>query len=434
MSRKALTYVYLVVVHLLFAGTAVFLLRERPVWILVVELVLVVSLLIGFRLLRAAYEPFEILRAGVDLLEAKDFTSRFHESGNPQTDPLVRIYNRMAGELREERIRNEEQEHFLRRILETGATGVVTLDLERRIAQINPGAAALLGVEAADVEGRRVEDLPTAFARSLGSVPVGETQVPPLQGRRRVRCHRGTFFDRGFAREYLLFEELTEELRRSEKAAYEKLIRVMSHEVNNTAGGVTSLLGSCLGYAEQIARDDRDDYRHALEVASARTKRLNEFVKSFADVIRLPPPDRQRVRVPDILESLEVLLSSECRERNIRWMMQGSEDVPILELDAAQIEQALLNILRNAMDAVGRNGEIRIRWERRDARLVLAIEDTGGGIPPQIRPHLFTPFFTSRDRGRGIGLTLVQEILLGHGLDFSLQDNEKGGAVFTITF
>jgi PAS domain S-box-containing protein len=422
------------VVHLLFAGTAVFLLRERPVWILVVELVLVISLLIGFRLLRAAYEPFEILRAGVDLLEAKDFASRFRESGNPQTDPLVRLYNRMAGELREERVRNEEQEHFLRKILETGATGVVTFDLERRIAQMNPGAAALLGVVAAEVEGCGIEDVPSAFARSLETVSIGETQVVPLQGRRRVRCHRGTFFDRGFAREYLLLEELTEELRRSEKAAYEKLIRVMSHEVNNTAGGVTSLLGSCLRYAEQIAAEDREDYRHALEVASTRTERLNEFVKSFADVIRLPRPDRRPVRVPEILASLQVLLQGECRERNIRWVTRGGVNVPALELDAAQIEQALLNVLRNAVDAIGRDGEIRILWSEHDARPLLVIEDTGGGIPAQIRPHLFTPFFTSRDHGRGIGLTLVQEILLGHGLDFSLQDNERGGAAFTIAF
>ena len=89
---------------------------------------------------------------------------------------------------------------------------------------------------------------------------------------------------------------------------------------------------------------------------------------------------------------------------------------------------------RNALDAIGADGEIRVRWETRGPRTILSIEDTGGGIPADVKPHLFAPFFTSKENGQGIRLTLVQEILIGHCLDFSLQDSERGGAVFTIVF
>lgn len=434
MSRKTLWYVYLVCVHAVLGGGVLCLLREHGYLVLAAEFVLGITFWLGLRLIRSTFEPLEVLQAGVDLLESKDFASRFHRSGNPEMDGLVRVYNRMADELREERIRNEEQEHFLRRILETGATAVITLDLERGIAQINGVAAALLDTTEAEAVGRPLDRISSRFAGALEKVPIGTTTVLPLHGRRRVRCHHGTFFDRGFPREYFVLEELTEELRRSEKAAYEKLIRMISHEVNNTAGGVTSLLDSCLNYAGQIRESDRDDFRDAIRVASTRTTRLNDFVRSFADVIRLPAPAKEPVRVVDIVESLRILLRDESAERRIVWMSEGGADVGRIPLDASQMERAFLNIFRNAMDAIGEDGEIRIRWEANGSRVRLTIEDTGGGIPAEVVPQLFSPFFTSKPAGQGIGLTLVQEILIAHGVDFSLRDSGRGGAIFTLLF
>lgn len=434
MRARTLWHVHLVCVHVVFGGGVLWLLRDHGYAVLAAEVVIVVSFWLGLRLVRSTFRPLEVLQAGVDLLESKDFSSRFHRSGNPEMDGLVRVYNRMADELRGERIRNEEQEHFLRQILETGATAVITLDLERAIAQINGAAAVLLDTTAEAAAGKRLAELESRFAGTLGRLPTGETVVLPLHGRRRVRCHHGTFFDRGFARGYFVLEELTEELRRSEKAAYEKLIRMISHEVNNTAGGVTSLLDSCLNYAEQIGDDDRDDFRSAIGVASTRTTRLNDFVRGFADVIRLPAPAREPVRIAETVESLRILLRDECAERGIRWTSEGEAAAGTVHVDPSQIERALLNVFRNAMDAIDRDGEIRVSWEARGSRVALTIEDTGGGIPADVVPHLFSPFFTSKPAGQGIGLTLVQEILIGHGLDFSLRDSGRGGAVFRVVF
>ena len=109
-----------------------------------------------------------------------------------------------------------------------------------------------------------------------------------------MRVQRGTFLDRGFARSFLLLEELTEELRQSEKAAYEKLIRMMSHEVNNSVGASSSLLQSSLSYSAQLSGDDRADFERALQIAIDRMGQLNVFMRSFADVVRLPPPGVRR--------------------------------------------------------------------------------------------------------------------------------------------
>ena len=436
-SRRARWIVYLSVVHALAAVALGWLLRETPAWILLVEASMIVSLLVGLRLVRAVFEPLEVLRAATDLMESRDFASRFQESGNPEMDGLVRVYNRMAAELRSERVRNEEQETFLQRILAASATGVITLDLDGQVASASPSVLRLIGDRTSlrVLAGRALGDIDTPLTRGLAPIANGDAAVLQLPGRRRVRAFRGQFLDRGFARDFFVLDELTEELRQTERLAYEKLIRTMSHEVNNTAGGVTSLLDSCLTYAEQIRDEDRSDFRSALDVASARTTRLNDFVRAFADVVRLPAPERETVPMTPLLDQLERFVGEECAERRIRIVREGTADRDEVHADPAQLERALVNVLRNAIDAIGEDGEILISWSGgRDSR-VLAVSDSGSGISLEVEPHLFEPFYSSKSGGRGVGLTLVQEILDGHGLSFSLTNHDdETGAVFRVWF
>jgi two-component system nitrogen regulation sensor histidine kinase NtrY len=138
--------------------------------------------------------------------------------------------------------------------------------------------------------GLRLDELPVPFiARVAGLLP-GESVVLPLQGSRRMRWLKTHFVDRGFPRTLLVVEELTEELRRSERAAYEKVIRTLSHEVGNSIAAAPSVLESSLHYQEQIRVGDRADFEAALSVANTRLRHLNAFVRDYADVVRLPPP------------------------------------------------------------------------------------------------------------------------------------------------
>ena len=127
----------------------------------------------------------------------------------------------------------------------------------------------------------------------MAAIPEGGSEVLALQGGRRLKATRAELFDRGFPRGFLLLEELTEELRASEKAAYGKLIRMMSHEINNSVGAVGSLLDSFRGYAGELGEEDREDYLQAIAVAISRLENLRAFMNGFAEVVRLPPPDRR---------------------------------------------------------------------------------------------------------------------------------------------
>jgi signal transduction histidine kinase len=240
--------------------------------------------------------------------------------------------------------------------------------------------------------------------------------------------------DRGFARQFVLMEELTDELFRSEKAAYEKLIRTMSHEVNNTTSSVSSLLESCLHYREQIADGDREDFAKALGVAISRTGRMNQFMREFAEVVRLPAPNKQPTDLECLLKDVVFLLKRQSEERRVTWHWEVEPDFQAVQLDPAQMEPVFINIFKNALEAIGDDGTIFVRADRKNRRPFVAIRDTGGGIPPEVQKHLFTPFFSSKKDGRGIGLTFVREVLLRHGFDFTLENAGPCGAEFVVYF
>lgn len=432
-SLRAKIVAYLVLIHLVLGGISWFVVKERPILLLAVEALLAVSIVLGVMLVRSFFIPLELIRTGAELISERDFTSQFRAVGQPEMDALIRIYNDMIGRLRDERLKLQEQHYFLDRVLNASPAGILTLDFDGRIDLLNPSAEGLLAVPGSEALGHRLAELAHPLGAELAEIPVGESRVL-AQGHRRIKVSRAELFDRGFPRSFLMVEELTEELRASEKAAYGKLIRLMSHEVNNSVGPVRSLLDSFRDYSAQLADEDRQDFTQALGVAIARLERLGAFVNGFAEVVRLPPPERRPCDVRQLLDEILLLLRPELEHRRIRCEWRSLEPVRPIELDRNQIEQVLVNVLKNAMEAIGEDGRIELELGLEAGRPVLRIADTGPGLPEDIRPLLFTPFFTTKRDGRGLGLTLTREILAQHGFDFGLENRPGGGAELWVGF
>lgn len=434
MKLRSKYIAYLTIVHLVFASLALLLLRLNIFWFLAIEALLVVSFIVGMKLARERLGPLELIQSGTQFLNEKDFTSRFQEVGHPEMDRLVHIYNRMADNLREERIHLQEHHYLMESILKVSPSGILILDFDGHIAMTNPAAERMLQSSPDRVLGRKLSELESPFGDALAGLEVADSKVIPLWGGRRVRCRRAEFIDRGFQRSFIAMEELTEELRQTEKAAYEKLIRIMSHEVNNSTGAVNSLLHSCLHYSDQIREDDRRDFETAVGVAINRIGQLNSFMSGFADVVRLPLPKSASCDLKKLLEELVLLLQHESAKKNIVWKWIIEEEIAPIMMDRIQMEQVFVNVLKNSLEAFEDEGHITLTIGRKNERAYVVIEDTGRGMTPDVQSNLFVPFFSTKPNGQGIGLTLVKEILRNHHFDFAVESYPGGPTCFSVFF
>jgi two-component system nitrogen regulation sensor histidine kinase NtrY len=398
--------IYFIALHLVVATAALFVLMENRLLLFGVEALFIISIAVSYRLVVALFVPFDLIRTGAELIAERDFTSRFVPVGQPEMDDLIRVYNGMIDRLREERLKVEEQHHFFARVVESSPSGIVICDFDGNAAELNPAAQALITPE---------------LMAELKSLAPGESRLVTQAGPRRLKIWRAEFRDRGFSKTFFLIDEMTDELRLSEKAAYEKLIRMMSHEVNNSVGAVRSLIDSSLRYAPQVGESDRGDFVNALTIASSRIDALNRFMSAFADVVRIPPPHRAPVRLDAVVARIAALMRPEAESREVTITVDADET--IADVDEHQFEQVVVNIIRNALDAIDGAGAIEITL--RDGTLTVA--DSGPGIAAEVIPDLFTPFFTTKREGRGLGLTIVQEILTNHGFSYALRNRAGGG-------
>jgi signal transduction histidine kinase len=272
------------------------------------------------------------------------------------------------------------------------------------------------------------------YDSELPRVTDGGSTILQIQGGRRLRVRRASFYDRGTQRGFLLLEELTEELQASERGAYDKLIRMMSHEVNNSVGVVRSLLDSCRHYEQQLKDQDRAEFGQAMEVAVDRLLHLSSFMNGLARVVRIPAPDSRPCGLTPLMNDIAVLMGPELERRQIQLTWEPPTNEMLVHCDKNQIEQVVVNILQNAMEAIGSDGTIELQLSLVDRAPELSVIDSGPGIPSETASKLFTPFFSTKRDGQGVGLTLSREILSQHGFSFSLTNEPELGARFRIRF
>ncbi len=233
-----------------------------------------------------------------------------------------------------------------------------------------------------------------------------------------------------FKHSFYIVEEFTEEIRKAEREAYGKLIRMMAHEVNNTIGSVNSIMSSVQSNPKSFNSDDKDDIVKMLGIAIQRNYQMNRFMQNFSNVVKLPVPEKDKM---DLNESVSLVMesfSAEMKEMNINIEMKLDSSAPVINADRSQMEQVFLNIIKNSKEAVGSNGHICVSTTANPVSIVFS--DDGTGLSKKVSEKIFTPFFSTKPGGQGIGLTLVQEILTNHGFSFSFRNKEDGGTEFVI--
>ena len=421
----------IIILHVVALVLTFYIFDANRTLFMVCEAAILISIIISWQLYQQMLKPLQTVVDGIEAIKDKDFNVKFLRTGTYEMDQLVDVYNEMMEHLKVERTRQEQQHFFLEKLIHTSPTGIVILDFDEKVQQVNPKGCTIIGLTQGELLGRSLSEVNKPLMRELGVLRSGEAKTISLDGVHTYKLQRSHFIDRGFARSFLMIEELTAEILAAEKNAYGKVIRMMAHEVNNTIGPVNSILDSAL-QTSSLWTEDHETLKYALNVAFERNRSLNIFMRNFADVVRLPLPNKTEVDLTLLLTRVVSLFEFKAKDAGIRFVFPLPGQYFHLHADAQQMEQALINIVKNAMEAIEGGGEIIITLDPVASKL--SISDTGAGISNEHAAQLFTPFFSTKRDGQGVGLTLVREILLNHEYVFSLKSGAPAGAVFEIEF
>ena len=413
---------YLTLLHLALGVVAYFLIGPSP-WLLVAEAGLLLSAYVGYRLYRRLVAPVALLSRGAGALADQDFSVKMTPTGSPEMDRLAGVYNRMIDQLREERVAGRQREEFLDQLIEAAEVGVVVLDFDGGIQSENSWVTA---------RRQRQPDFTNSVLRPALALDRGGQRLITTSDNRRLHVEVSTFIDRGFERGFLLIQDVTAELLEAEKEAYGKVIRMMAHEVNNSNAAVTSLLRTLLeatrseepGLARLVA-----DY---VPTVIERAEGMTTFMRNFARVVRLPPPRPEKVDLNEVLRGVGTLLQDLLRQHHITLTYSLQPSPTVVLADRTQLEQVVINAITNARESIGTGGAVRLTTLARPAGLEVA--DNGPGIDPADAPHLFTPFFSTKATGQGVGLTLSREILEAHGAYYRLATEADGWTRLRVTW
>ncbi len=428
-------YFAILILFLLGLGVTLFYLSGKmiPMHIYIVEGIIAFILIFIFVFYRKIVKPMNTIGSGMELLREQDFSSRLSMVGQYEADRIVNVFNRMMEQLKNERLRLREQNHFMDLLIQASPMGVVILSLDDEISQMNPMALKVFGVRLEDVLGKKLNQLGSPLTEQLVAIPRGQTSVIRLNDANIYRCVHSTFIDRGFKHSFYLIEQMTDEVMKAEKRAYEKVIRMIAHEVNNTTAGIISTLDTM----EQALSEEEDmeDICEVMHVCTDRCFSMSRFITRFADVVKIPEPNLAPVKLNELVASCKRFMEGMCNDRHVKLILECDPKVGTVKVDASLFEQALVNIIKNAVESIETNtanqGEVIVKTS---CPTCIEVIDNGAGISKEVEAKLFSPFFSTKPNGQGIGLVFIREVLSRHGCTFSLHTYSDGLTRFRILF
>ncbi len=376
-------------------------------------------------------KPLNALNTGLELLRTQDFSNRLSLTGQKDTDHIVEIFNKMINQLKNERLKVREQNHFLDLIISNSPMGVIILNFDNEITLINKSAITLLELKSdQDVINKNINTISTPLAKRINTLSQGSTETIRIGNAKIFRCSRLSFIDQGFLRPFILIESLTEEVMTAEKKAYERVIRMIAHEVNNSVTGVTSILDSINEI--NLTNDSSIDISEVMTICIERCYGLSKFITRFANVVKIPTPITEYINLNDCISKSKAFMESICLNRDITLSLNLCNEDIMVNIDTTLFEQVLVNIIKNSAESIVNVGEISISTNSNPPSLIIA--DNGKGIPSDTADKLFTPFFSTKPNGEGLGLIFIREVLLKHNCNFSLYTYDDGITRFTISF
>jgi len=359
--------------------------------------------------------PLQTVSNVLAALRERDYTLRARGS-NPEDalGLLLLELNSLGDDLRAQRLGALEASALLRRVMEEIDVAIFAFDAAHALRLVNRAGAALLGRAPEQLLGRDAASLGLASSLAGDTPRVDTLTFPGRAGRWEVR--RGTFRQGGLPHQLLVLTDVSRALSDEERQAWKRLIRVLSHELNNSLAPIKSIADSLRGIIsrEPAPPDQLDDLRKGLGVIASRSESLSRLMAAYARLARLPAPRLESVAIQDWVRRVVAL------ETRRPVTIRPGPNVAI-QADGGQLDQLLINLVRNAVDAtLEADGAVEVGWETRNGQLDVWVRDEGAGLADTA--NLFVPFYTTKPDGSGIGLALSRQIAEAHGGTLTLSN------------
>ena len=431
MSLKFKYVLFIGILHLVLITLIYYLLKDNLWYFIISEVGVFISLFISYLLYKSMIRPIDLINSGTDAIADNDFSIKYLKTGSTEVDKLVDVYNEMIESLRKERTHLSEQSYFIQKLIEVTPIGIIILDYDGLISNINLSARKQLNLDTSQVLiGKNLRDFPSEISEFIQKLIPGKSEIITMNGIDKFKAQANEVIHQGFKRRFIMIDDLSSELLKTEKDAYGRIIRMMAHEVNNSMGAINSILDSVIEFGFQDQGDQ--ELKESLQIARKRNVGLNNFMDNYASLLRLPEPVFKKMNLAGLVKKVGQLFVHNALEKNIKITFDiPNHDIPIVA-DTVLLEQAISNIIKNAIESIGKNGEIKISCNEEGN---FTISDNGPGISEQVLPNLFTPFFSTKTTGQGVGLMLIRDILQSHNATFDLStDTSTGWTTFEVNF
>lgn len=370
------------------------------------------------RMLAPTHALFRALSGTVTSYRDGDFSSSIHWDGSRELGELVDAHNQLGQVLREQRVTLAQRELLLDTMVQNTPVAMILLDPQRYVVLGNLAARKLLA-DNRRLEGHAFDDLvataPAALRDALARGGDGLFGTGDEEGGDIFHLARRGFRLNGRPHELILLRQLTNELRRQEVQTWKKVIRVISHELNNSLAPIASLAHSG---AELLRRGQLERLPEALATIEERARHLEGFIRDYAHFAKLPTPRREPVEWRAFAARL-------LQHVQFGWDSRGPGGT--LRIDAAQLEQCLINLLRNAHESGSPPDQVQLALRRLPEGWRIEVLDRGSGMNDAVLANALLPFYSTKRHGTGLGLALAREICEAHGGRIALQNRDGGG-------
>ena len=381
----------------------------------------------AFALRERVVRPLQTLSNLLAALLEGDYSIRSRGATTDDALGLAMLEVNALGEtLREQRLGALEASALLRTVIKEIEVAIFAFDDELKLRLVNRAGERLLDVPAERMTGRTAQALGLAAMLTGDDQRIVDASFPGARGRWELR--RSTFRQGGAPHQLLVLSDLSKTLREEELLAWQRLIRVLSHEINNSLAPIKSIAGSLMTALSRAPRapDADEDLQRGLGIIAGRSEALQRFMASYARLARLPAPRLVPLNVGDWVQRVVAL------ETRLDVHVENGPDV-IIRADGDQLDQLLINLVRNAVDAaLETGGGVCVGWSRNGDGVAVWVRDEGPGLADTT--NLFVPFFTTKPSGSGIGLALSRQIVDAHGGFLGIENRtDRTGVIATVT-